>query len=181
MTFLLLLKSLAKKIPWQVWACTGAALIFFGWGEWRYHQGASKVKSEWNASVERGKNIVKELKSRHGMVFYKVLVQHVEKVKVIKERGATVEKLIPVYLPSDDLLPGGFRVLHDAAATNTVPGTTEGADAQPVPIRQVASTVNKNYTTCHLAIQELYSLRQWVVGNRQAYLDLCKQQGADCN
>lgn len=169
------------KIPWKAVALAGVALIFFGWGEWRYHQGASKVKSDWNASIERGKSVVKELKNRQGLVFYKVLIQHVDKVRVIKERGETVEKLIPVYLPSDQLLPGGFRVLHDAAATSTIPGTTEGANAESVPITEATRTIVQNYQTCHLAIQDLASLRLWIQENRQAYLDLCKQRGVDCS
>lgn len=182
MTWLALPISLAKKIPWQLWVLAGVLFSFWLYGAWQYRQGAADTQAAWDESVERGKVIVADLKKRQGTVTERVVYQTVERIKTIKEKGDAIVKQVEVLVPDGSCdLPGGFRLLHDAAAANTIPDTSKSADAEPVPAQTVATTVAENYTTCNAAIADLQGLRQWAVEQHQLYLDQCKERGVLCS
>jgi len=60
------------------------------------------------------------------------------------------------------ILPSSFRVFHDSASTNTVPSSTDFANASPVSIADVTETINTNYGTCQENITQLQSLQDWI-------------------
>jgi len=166
------------KIPWQVFACAGALVVLGAAGWYVYNLGQDHKQQEWNAAVERGKGIVENLKKQQEKITIKVETRTVERVKVVKEKGDAIIQRVPVYLPDSTLmLPGGFRVLHDAGATGTIPGAPESTNAAPVRVTDVARTTVQNYTTCLKVREELIGLQAWVQEQRRAYLEACKQQG----
>lgn len=170
------------KIPWQVFACAGLVLALWGYGKFKYHQGADSVQVEWDASVERGKVIVRDLKANQGKVTTKVETVTIEKIKTIKEKGDVIVKQVEVLVPDGTCdLPGGFRLLHDAAAANTIPDSTKADDAERVPAQTAATTIAENYTTCNAAIADLEGLRRWVREQEQLYLDQCKDEPSLCS
>ncbi|HEV2679138.1 MAG TPA: hypothetical protein VGV14_01435, partial [Rhodanobacter sp.] len=63
-----------------------------------------------------------------------VVVQYVDRVQVVRERGATLTREIPVYVTAQAdtrcIVPVGFVRVHDAAAANDLPGPAGAADAQ---------------------------------------------------
>lgn len=171
-----------KKIPRQVWFCLGLFLILAGTHWYTYNAGKDNVQAKWDLSIERGKAIVAELKQKQTVIEERIVIRYVDRVKTIHEKGKTIEKLIPYYIPVDTPdLPSGFRVLHDAAATNTVPEPSAGVGALPVPVKDVAETLNFNYAQCHQEREKLNALWEWAQLNRKAYLELCKQRGVTCN
>lgn len=173
---------MAKKIPWQVWLLSGGLVIFGLSNWWSYNQGKATIQADWDAAVERGKVVVKDLKSKQDIVTEKIETVYVDRWRTIYEKGDTITREIPVYIPADECtLGGGFRVFHDAAATNTIPSTSQIPDAEPVPARDLAGTIGRNYTTCQAAISDLAGLREWASQQRALYLDLCKQRGVHCN
>lgn len=140
------------------------------------------MQARWDASIERGKVIVKDLKSAQGQVTVRVETKYVDRWRTIYEKGDTITKLVPQYIPAGTCdLPAGFRVLHDNAVSGTIPSTSAATDAAPVPVRDAATTITGNYTTCNAAISDLMGLREWVEGQQQAYQELCKQRGVVCS
>lgn len=169
------------KIPWQVFACAGLVILLALSHCSVYNMGKANTQAKWDASIERGRSIVEGLKANQGKVTTQIEYKYIDRWRTIHEKGDTITKLVPHYIPVDSCeLPGGFRVLHDAAVTGTIPGTAEGTDAAPVPAATAATTVSENYTQCRGAISDLQGLREWVEKQRQTYLDLCKQQEVDC-
>lgn len=167
----------AKKIPREIWYLLGIGLL--GW--FIFWQGQQNIQRKWDASREAGKAIVSRLKQQSTIIVRSVETVHVEKTKVIKEKGDTIVKQVKVYIPVDSPdLPPGFRILHDAAVANSPAGTAPES-AQPVPLRTAAETIFGNYATCHVAIQELVSLRSLYDQVRQAALDQCKQPSVVCS
>lgn len=77
---------------------------------------------------------------------------------ITKEIIREVPVLVP---PGTPALPGGFRVLHDAAALG-VPAATRGADAAPAPAQDAATTIVDNYGTCRDTASQLERLQQWI-------------------
>lgn len=175
-------KDIAKKIPWQVWACAGVLISFWVWGKYQHHLGAKEVQAKWDASVKRGTLIVEQIKKKQPEIIERVRVEYRDKIKVIHEKGETIVKRIPEYIPVNSCpLPGGFRVLHDAAAGGYDPGPAEGVNAAPVAVATVAETVAKNYTLCKTDQQRLSSLQSYIQQQKQVIEELCKLPDAHCN
>ena len=87
---------------------------------------------------------------------------------VVQERIKTVTKTliqkVPVYVPNTSCpLPGGFRLLHDAAATDgQLSRTTSLADAAPVAAQDAAELVIENYGIARTNAARLVGLQEWV-------------------
>jgi hypothetical protein len=101
-----------------------------------------------------------------------IVTRYVDQVRVVHERGATLTKEIPVYVTAQAdaacSVPVGFVRVHDAAASNDLPGPADAADAQPsgLALSAVAGTVVDNYATCHAAVEQLKALQAWVRANQ---------------
>jgi hypothetical protein len=158
-----------RAIPASVWAGLAAAIALMAALWWvdgnGYERGAAAVQVKWDAErVETAKIIAAE-KARQAQVVERVVVQYVDRVKVIRERGEEVirevEKLVPV--GSCDL-PGGFRVLHDAAAgAQPLPADTAAAAAAADAVEATAAAriVAENYAACHENSTRLIALQAW--------------------
>lgn len=161
----LMLKSLvtiAKKIPYQIYVLVGLGICIWLYGLWQFNKGQADIQAQWDASIERGKARIEQLKAQQLTVNMIVDTQFVERTKVIKEKGEVLVKEIPVYIPVDTPdLPGGFRVLHDAAVRSTIPSAAESIGAAPVRVADATETIIGNYTTCHLIREEVEAWRQW--------------------
>ena len=168
--------AIVKKIPWQVYACSGVLLL--SW--FIYYKGQQSIQVKWDASVERGREAVSRLKQRQTIVTKEVEIVNVEKVKVIREKGETVIKYVDRYISASDSVPVGFGMLYDSSLSGTLPGAPEGADGKRIPLRDAAPKILGNNTTCLVMQQDLFSLRQWVQRQREAYLAECKQRGLRC-
>jgi hypothetical protein len=169
LAFLKVIWTALTKIPWQVYACAG--VLFVGWLYGNYRE--SIVRTEWADSIERGKEILKELENRSPGIVTIVETKYETITKIQKEKADVIEKEIPVYIPShNELLPGGFRLLHDAAAYSELPSQADLLLAEPVTIGEVAATVNRNYETCHKWRTELELWDEWYDRNSQLWKEL---------
>lgn len=174
---ILLLKTLFKKIPYQLWILAGGIVAFWGWGEYRYYEGKDEVQSAWDKSVERGKVIVEYLEEQADAITIVKEIEYQERERIIYEEGKTVVKEIPIYIPDPTILfPGGFRLLHDAAADGTSPNSLELDDAAPVPIRVATETITENYTDCRATAARLISWQDWWVEQCQLRQSLLPQK-----
>lgn len=84
---------------------------------------------------------------------------HTEVKELIRE--------VPIRVPaaSSCPLPGGWRMLHDAAATGNPPPPPGGPDDPPASPQDAAATVVDNYGTCRDIANQLRGLQQWVTRN----------------
>lgn len=164
--------AIVKKIPWQLWLL--GAFLVYTWGVYSY--GQSIIQSKWDASIERGKAIVADLKEKQIVIKREVEIRYVDRVRTIHEVGKTIIKEIPIYIPADTPdLPAGFRVLHDAAATGTVPGSFPETYGSPIRVEDATETIAKNYGQCLewrtglIAWQEWYSEQSlaWQIAERK--------------
>lgn len=140
------------------------------YGDGRYDAGKAAVQKDWDAAVERGRKELARLKAAAGKVTVRTETVYVDRVRTIREKGDAIVREVPVFVPAGSCeLPGGFRLLHDAAAADEpVPDPAGIPDAAPVPAQIAATTVTGNYTTCHETAQRLTSLQDWVMGQCKA-------------
>lgn len=104
-----------------------------------------------------------------GTVRDNVVTEYVDRVQVIKERGATIIKEVPVYVSAKAdaacVVNAGFVRVHDAAAGNLpAPEPSGAADEAPsgIALSTVAATSAGNYATCNETAERLTRLQEYV-------------------
>ena len=105
-----------------------------------------------------------KLAANRAKITERIVIEYRDKVRVVREKGEEVirevERLVP--MGSCDL-PGGWRVLHDAAAEGRFPESSERIAAAPVSAQDAARTVASNYATCRETAERLTSLQDWAI------------------
>lgn len=140
-----------------------AVIYGAGWIE-----GAGHVNAKWEAEKKDAALAAAEQDKNHAHATVQVVTEYVDKIKVVHDKGATIIKEVPVYVPNnadaDCNIHMGFVRLHDAAAANTLPGPTGDTDAAPagVALSAVAATVAENYGVCHEYVEQIVGLQDWI-------------------
>ena len=154
-------------IPWPYrWLAVAAlavALIGLGW-----MKGAGHVQSQWDAAAQQQTLQVAAIRERQAQATVKVVTQYVDRVRVVREKGETIIKEVPVYVPVQAdaacSINRGFVRLHEAAAAGELPEPARDADAASagIALSAVAGTVAANYQTSHENPEQLRALQAWV-------------------
>ena len=154
-------------IPWPyrllVLAVLGVALVGFGW-----IKGASHVQAQWDAAIQQQALQTAAIRERQSQATVKVVTQYVDRVRIVREKGETIIKEVPVYVPVQAdaacTINRGFVRLHDAAAAGDLPEPARDVDAAAtgIALSAVAGTVAANYQTCHENAEQLTALQVWV-------------------
>lgn len=126
-----------------------------------WNLGADHVQAKWDAEkAALAQEAVKRERKDQSVadaVGAKVVAEATKERVVYK----TLIKEIPKYVESDCSLSAGFRVLHDAAATGTMPDTSStGTDAAPVSAKDVAEVTVENYEACRDNERRLGALQE---------------------
>lgn len=153
-------------IPWPyrllALGLLAAALVGFGWVK-----GAEHVQAKWDSAVQQQTLQAATVRQKQAEATVKVVTEYVDRVRVVREKGDTIIKEVPVYVPVQAdvacTINRGFVRLHDAAAAGELPETAGDADAAPtgIALSAVAGTVAANYQTCHENAEQLRALQTW--------------------
>ena len=159
--------QIIRELPWKLLiliALAAASVI----GGCQY--GESRVTAAWEAEREAEKLAAAQTIATRAEVTTQVVTQYVDRIQVVKERGKEIIKEVPVYVSSAVTcdLPGGFRVLHDAAAEGELPDPARVADAPAANVETAASTIIENYATYHELAEQLKALQSWVSQQEEA-------------
>ncbi|MCC6591841.1 MAG: hypothetical protein IT479_01075 [Xanthomonadales bacterium] len=150
-----------------------AALFGFGW-----IKGAGHVQAQWDAAVHKQALHTAAVRERQAQATavreeqaqatVKVVTQYVDRIRVVREKGDTIIKEVPVYVPVQAdaacTINRGFVRLHDAAAAGALPEPARDTDAAAagIALSAVAGTVATNYQTCHETAEQLSALQAWI-------------------
>lgn len=141
--------ALVRRVPWQAWLALVLLVAVGLYGRHEYARGFDASSARHRAHEAALIKRVAEERVRSAIATERVVTNVQWRTRVVRERGATIVKEVPVYVPLDSCaLPGGFRVLHDAAAAGVLPDPAGIATAAPVPAQVAAITIADNYTTC---------------------------------
>ena len=154
-------------IPWPyrllALAALGLTLVGFGWVK-----GAGHVQAQWDGTVQQQALQATAVREEQAQATVEVITEYVDRVRVVREKGDTIIKEVPVYVPVQAdaacTINRGFVRLHDAAAAGALPEPARDADAAAadVALSTVAATVATNYETCHETAEQLRALQTWV-------------------
>lgn len=125
-----------------------------------YNRGANEVRAEWNAE-----KLAAEIQAENNRLLAQANINRIDTAGAVKAQKQSridqsiIEKVeinVPNTLP---MLPGSFRVQHDAAATGQEIDRAGAADADPVAPRTVARTLTRNYADARSDKQNLEELQ----------------------
>jgi hypothetical protein len=159
-----------RMVPTSVWIGLVAAIALLSGIWWLdhngYERGASVVQAEFDAYRVAAEEALQKERARQARVVEKVVVEYRDRVKIVKEKGDEIIKEVPVLVHGDCNLTGGWRVLHDAAATGSLPDDPgrAAAAADPVEDTAAAETVAGNYAICRADQARLGALQQLLKG-----------------
>lgn len=145
-----------------------AAAIGFAMTSHHYHTKVDQLQAA--AAKAKVEMVVtdQKLKVAQGRVTEKVVTKYVDRLKVVHDRGATIVKQVPIYVPIDSPdLPAGFRVYFDAAAKGILPDPTRIADASPVSAQDVATITAEDFAICHENAEQLIGIQNWIKGQQK--------------
>jgi hypothetical protein len=121
------------------------------------------AQTQWDSAVQKQTLQAAAVRERQAQATVKVVTQYVDRVRVVRAKGDTIIKEVPVYVPVQAdaacTINRGFVHLHDAAAAGELPEPARDADAAAAG---VAGTVAANYQTCHENAEQLRALQAWV-------------------
>lgn len=158
-----------KLVPGWVWLAIGVAIACMGAiyaiDHNGYTRGAAAVQVKWDTERAAMQTQIAKEKERQAQVVVRTVIEYQDRIKVVKEKGDEIVRQIPVLVPSGGcLLGGGFRVLHDAAASGELPADpgSAAAAADPVEASAAIETVAENYAACRADQARLTALQQLV-------------------
>lgn len=158
-------------IDWWRIAAYGlaATLLLGGAAGWGYFQGVQKL---WDYQAKQAREAVK-IVTRQGAATVKVVTEYVEVSGKTEYVTRYIDREVEIYVESspDSLkLDARWGILHDAAATNTLPGTPSedhGAGRAP-SAAQALQTVTGNYAACHRTADRLDAAQAWIRAQKEA-------------
>src|SRR5690606_31388404 len=154
---------------WLALAALAVALVGVGWV-----QGAAHVQAQWDSAIQQQSLQTAAIRERQAQATVKVVTQYVDRVRVVREKGETIIKEVPVYVPvqvdAACTINRGFVRLHDAAAAGELPEPARDADAAAagIALSAVAGTVADNYQRCHENAEQMRALQAWAAAMHEA-------------
>lgn len=159
------LMNLVRGLPWKLIGILAIVASAFVGG---CQHGAKSVTAKWDAERAETEIQFQQLVAKQAQATTQVVTQYVDRVRVVKQRGADIVKEVKVYVPAQAdaacTVPRGFVRLHDAAAEGVIPDTPGLADASPsgIALSTTTATVVDNYGRYHEVAEQLKALQQWV-------------------
>ncbi|MFA7347276.1 MAG: hypothetical protein WCZ86_05910 [Desulfurivibrionaceae bacterium] len=157
------------KILLEYWKPLALALMSIAVFAAGWANGAAHVQAKWDKEKSAQQVAAAKEAARQSEATVKIVTEYVDKIKVVRERGATIIKEVPVYVPAqadnDCVINVGFVRLHDGSAARAISLSTGAADAGPsgVALSTVAATIADNYQRCHENAEQLIALQSWTM------------------
>lgn len=143
----------------------GSVYLYGGYGtEMKWRAEAEKLKADMDRKIALSEKNSKQ-----------IITKYVTKTKVIKEKGDVIIKEVPKFITKDAdakcAVPKSFVVLHDSAAKNEVPDSTQGIDGttSSVKLSTIGETITINYNNYHQLSERLKALQDWVSSQERIY------------
>jgi hypothetical protein len=118
-------------------ACLTIGLVWYG---------INASEARWAARVATADAKIAQLEKDSGKVTEKIVVEYVDRVKVIKEKGENLVIRVPYYVSKEAdnkcPVPAGFVRLYNRAADSGLPDTTGGANAASGKAEKASGTAS---------------------------------------
>jgi len=146
-------------LPWR-WLAAGALIISVG--GYGYFKGVQSVRRDFDAYKAEIALKNAQQKAAQAEVTAKVITKYVDRVRIVKEKSDAIVNEASSNVAGS--CPGSVGVYHDSAALQ-LPPAPRGADEGTTDAKDLATTITKNYGTCHQTREQLKALQEWVREN----------------
>lgn len=150
------------SIPLQI---IGVVLLVAG----VYFKGSYSTEMHWRGKVAEMNAQIEKIKSDSDKASKKVVYKYIERTKIVKEKSNAIRTQVTKYITKEAdancTIPGSAVVLHDAAAKNVVPDTSNGVNegtARDITLSRLLDTTVLNYGTFYEVKEQLKALQDWV-------------------
>jgi hypothetical protein len=110
---------LTGVLPWY-WRAAALILVAAGLFGFGYVRGKVSVQDEWDAAIANQRVRIGIVKQKQAEATVRIVTDYVERVRVVKEKGATLIREVPKYVTLNNdtacAIPAGFVRLHNSAA-----------------------------------------------------------------
>lgn len=160
--------SIITKIGIIVILIAAIIAAFFVYGVVEYNKGVSTIKAQYANQVAKTNTASVKATTQ-------VVTKYIDRVQVIKEKGDTIIKKVPVYVTKEDdtkcVINTGFVQLWNDANQMRVPDSTSTTNetASSVVLTDVAAQHAAEARLAHQTEEQLISLQNWVVQQQAAY------------
>jgi hypothetical protein len=115
------------------------------------------------------KNIVNTITNKQQVVTEKVVTKYITTIEKVKGDNETIIQFVTNKNDVMCTLPKSFGVLHDSAASGTVPNAADATDGTPsgITLSDAERIIIKNYGTYNEVAEQLKSLQEWVTGQNK--------------
>ena len=127
-------------------------------------------ETRWQLKVKEMEAVVAKQELAAEKITTEVITKYVDKIKIVEGKTREIIKKVPVYITkeSDDkcTINNGFVSLHNSSASQTkVPNSSRDVNegASNVKLSEVAIIVSKNYGTYYQVVEQLKSLQEWII------------------
>lgn len=160
--------SILTKIGIIVILIAAIIAAFFVYGVVEYNKGVSTTKAQYI-------NQAKKTNAASAKATTQVVTKYIDRVQVVKEKGDTIIKKVPVYVTKEDdtkcVINTGFVQLWNDANQMRVPDSTSATNETPssVVLTDVATQHAKEAELTHQTEEQLISLQNWVRQQQAIY------------
>jgi hypothetical protein len=134
-----------------------------------YFKGSYSTEMHWRNRVDEMNAEIDRIRADSAKASKQVVYKYIERTKVVKEKNDAIRTQVTKYITKEAdancSIPRSVVVLHDAAATNSVPdsapGVNEGATGD-VTLSKLLDTTVLNYGTFYEVKEQLKALQDWV-------------------
>lgn len=136
--------------------------------------GGMSNEAEWQLKVKQMEIEIAKKEVESEKISHEVVTKYIDRVKIIEGKTHEIIKKVPVYITkeSDDkcTINNGFVSLHNSSASQTKVSDSSrdiNEGASNVKLSEVAVTVSKNYETYYQVVEQLKSLQEWIIQQRE--------------
>ena len=152
--------TLSKLVPSWCYAVVACVALAGAGAIYERHAGEAIVQKKWDAEKSQAVMQAENIRLLNQAAIGKQADKFNTKQAVAKVVYQTITKEVTKYVPNTlPLLPGDFRLLHDAAAEGVAIDDTKRANASPVAPATVAATIASNYANCNADQDKLETLQ----------------------
>lgn len=160
--------SILTKIGITIIPIAAIIAAFFVYGAAEYNKGVSTTKAQYANQV--AKTNTASIKATT-----QVVTKYIDRVQVVKEKGDTIIKKVPVYVTKEDdtkcVINTGFVQLWNDANQMRIsdPASITNETASSVVLTDVAAQHAAEAKLAHQTEEQLISLQDWIVQQQAAY------------
>jgi hypothetical protein len=118
----------------KYWRQIGTTVIVAGFAYGIEQFGEHRIQAKWDLAVSQATEKVQETKAEEAQHTVEVVTEYVDRVKIVREKGATIIKEVPKYVTKEDdarcgTIGAGFVQLWNAANEGELPAASRDPDA----------------------------------------------------